>query len=199
MVRRRDILSIATSALIGLTGCLSSFQAMPGGSGPLEVGEDTRAKGAPKELTITELEGDFEYFPSNDTIRYPAKRSGGEVIEYDFGPYEHWAEQEAHDAAINAAGNVFSPAISQRNDVWVEAAPWETSKRRDLRVVYLEKVNDEGDVVEEPSIDLQSLIQEVPTTVEVTIKYDGNMDEYIFPVYVYRAEGKHVFGTTREN
>lgn len=195
MQRRRNLLSIASAMMVGLTGCLNTFQASPGGSTPLEVGEDTRAQGERREITSSELQDEFEYIPSNDTIRYPAKRSGGEVIEYAYAPYEHWAESEAQSGAINTAENVYSPPISKRHNLWVERAPQETP--RDHRVVYVQKVNDEGTVVEEPSVDLQSVIQDIPTSVKATIEYDGNSDEYTFPFYVYKAESKHVWGTTR--
>jgi len=194
MARRRNILSVVTAAAIGSAGCLSGLQAGSLSGGELEVGERTQAEGSRKELVKSEFDPAFEYVAENDTVRYPAKRSGGDVVEYGYTPFESWAASRAARAAIVASGNVYSPSIFDRNNLRV--GPGGETDPGFVRVRYIELVNEDGEVVEAPDVELEAVIEDIPEAVAVTIEYGGQSTEFTVPCYVYREQGKHVWGTT---
>jgi len=201
MLSRRQFLgATATTAAVATAGCLGSFDA--GGDGPttdetpttnatttaaLSPGEQTRGEAKPVSTTETITADRYEYVEANDTVRYPATRSGGEVSSYGYSAFGRWAKVEGASAA--------GPAILGRLDSRLESmasisAGFGSREESDQLSVYVAHVtlqDRSGSVIDEPEVPIGRVVAETPRSVEVTIEFAGNSGTHSYPVFVRRS------------
>src|SRR6056297_178517 len=99
MPSRRTFRTLASVATATVAGCLgtskSTEQADKLGSQPIP-GE------APAITVEKSLSPDkHTYIERNDTVRYPASMSQGEISEYKYAPFDHWATVEGASVAAD--------------------------------------------------------------------------------------------------
>jgi hypothetical protein len=198
-MRRRTLLA-ALAASVPLAGCGSdaAFDDEPAGrsteppptrsftrSGP---GSAFRCRGEPVavERSITDEPGyddDIEYFPDNESVRFVARRAGGDPAWFETMSFDEWGAVRCADIGRDRAREVTVERVnSQRFEARTGDPPGgETS----LPVVVLSiatRIGPDGQRIT-PPFPVARLAANAPRSVEATVSVDGDSVSRTIPVY----------------
>jgi hypothetical protein len=211
MPSRRDLLTAtgATATAIVTAGCLESLDSdaggTPAGTEPtptrngtardeqptttpaLAPGDRARGEAEPIATEETVTDDQYEYVESNDTVRYPATMSGGEVASYGYTPFDEWSETEG--------ASVGSMAVLDRLETRLEstASIGGGFGRRDdadglaVSVTYATLQDREGNVIDEPEVPVERVLAETPRAVEAQVEFAGRSGSHSYPVVVWNT------------
>ncbi|NHN43051.1 hypothetical protein G9C85_15650 [Halorubellus sp. JP-L1] len=181
----------AASAAMASAGCLSG----PLGSTPVEPTTTTAAsdttepsgpvRGEADEIAVEETIAaeKYEYVASNDTVRYPAAKSGGEVVEYGHQPFEEWTEVEGASVAARDVLSRLERALSSSDGVGAGIRRFDGGEFGVS--VDVETVLDrDGEVVSEPAVEFPAVVDATPRGARATVHFAGRTGTHEYPVYV---------------
>lgn len=149
-------------------------------------GERRRARGGADPITVEETirDSEYVYVESNDTVRYPAVKSGDEVLEYGHDSFDDWTSSEGVDVGVHAVYNLVDERVGREYGGSVRAGP-DGSAVVSLRVVT--RVDRDGDVVSEPDVSFADLVAAAPRSVTSTIHFAGKSATHTHEVWVRRV------------
>jgi hypothetical protein len=183
MPARRRTLALLSGALASTAGCLADTG---GRRGTLEHGERERATGDPARTTKQVTDPSLEYVPSNESVRYPAKQSGGEVVDYGTTSFERFAVIEAATAGAQYVSTAFDPPLYDREGVGV-SKPGDVPDLR-LLVRHVTRPRDPWETgTIDPELGTTRLVADLPKTLAVTVEFADRSQTTRFPVFVKRA------------
>ncbi|MFC4406890.1 twin-arginine translocation signal domain-containing protein [Haloarchaeobius iranensis] len=171
MPSRRTFLASVGTVVTLTTGCLTTLDS-GGTPTTFEPGHRVRAEGEPV-TTETEIEDpELEYIESNDTVRYPEKKSGETIVEYGFISFDEWAHNESWHLARDAVVNQFRPPLSDREYIYVSSEE-EPNEQEDVVVHHVTVQEESDETVHEPEVGFFRLLSETPRTVTATVQFAG--------------------------
>lgn len=178
--------AVAASAA---AGCIA-----PTATGPaLDDGERTRARGSTASVERDlSLDDDHTYVESNDTIRYPARRSGGETASHGTIPVGEWLALQAVFVAKDAVRDRLDAEL--RSSRWLDiAATGRGGPETEVEVVHATyEVADGPD--DEPRASAGTVVTTAPRTVDVTVELADRTASGTYPVFVRKWVGSHLGG-----
>jgi hypothetical protein len=189
MPSRRKFLSLALGSIAAISGCISP----PVSDGnnvepprPPSSSENGKTRGEADPITVEETitDPDDEYVPSNDTVRYPATMSGGEVDEYRYISFENWADVETLSVAEDA---VESDLRERFDDLAYISVSIGKTREGTLRVgvIHQTLLDGTGNVISAPDISVSKLVEATPQSVTATVHLAGKSATRTYPVIVY--------------
>lgn len=198
MPSRRQLLG-ATATTVGAAtaGCLGDLET--GGDGPttdgtpttdatttpaLSPGERTRGEAEPVSTTETITDDSYEYVESNDTVRYPATMSGGEVSSYGYAPFEDWTETEGASGAATAVLERLGRRLDSTGGLSAGFGTSDVTDGLAVTVSYETLKNRDGEVIEEPDVPVRRVVAGTPRRVEATVEFAGESGTHSYPVFV---------------
>ncbi|NHN42761.1 hypothetical protein G9C85_14135 [Halorubellus sp. JP-L1] len=136
----------------------------------------------PIERTVTGEQ--HEYVPSNDTVKYPKYRSGGDVSGYGYQSFDEWATIETASFGASALKDRFADEFPNSEHVPVAlSAPTDELPFR--LTVHLEtRLDEDGNVISEPPMSKPETIAVTPETIRGTIHLADQTSTQSVPVYV---------------
>lgn len=180
-------------AATAAAGCVAPTAAGPA----LDDGERTRARGSTASVERDlSMDDDQTYVESNDTIRYPARRSGGETVSYGTIPVGEWLSLQAVFVAKDAVRARLDAELQSSR--WIDvAATGRGGPDTEVEVVHTTyEVADAPD--DEPAVSAGRLVTTAPRTVDVTVGFADRTATGTYPVFVRKWVGTHL-GETGEN
>lgn len=190
MPSRRQFLGLV--AAVGTAGCTARApSASTTTVAPLDDGDRVRGRG--DELSVDRersLDDGQSYVPSNETIRYPATRSGGEVDSYGHIAVEEWLQLEAAFVAERAVRDHLDDRLRSTKRLSVGATT-RGGPETALDVVHATYENSD-EPNDEPAVPAADIATETPRTVAVSAQFDGRTATRSYPVFVVKWVGKHV-------
>jgi hypothetical protein len=193
MPSRRRVIGYTACALTGVAGCVSVPDVsndpndIPDTS-TLPANERTRAEGDPTSVERTVTDFDNEYIPENDTVRYEAVSSGGNVKEHHYVSFEEWADNKAESVASSGIRRYLETRLQSMAFVSVRSGDVERPAPY-VEVVHRSETDDSGAIVDEPEISLSRLVETTPSTITVTadIAIADKSVTREYPVFVLNA------------
>lgn len=180
-LHRRD-----TLALLGLGGVGGvSVPGMVSAFAPETIVGLPRGEGAPVTVEQELTDEAVDYRPASDTVRW--SRSTGEGGPYTTEPFGTWASRTAASVGSDAV----LPAIRERLDGEATGIGNGVSDELVGMVIAVSigtTYDREGQVVSEPNVSLEELVDVTPRTVRTTVTLEGR--EYTRPVAVFVEEGE---------
>jgi hypothetical protein len=146
--------------------------------------------GSPVSVTET-VEGDYEYVESNDSIRYPAYRTGRNEYIYGTVPFDEWSGRQC----ATIAGEAAVEAVEDRYGDELRGVSGFMTVRGDTPVAGVEHsvlLNREGELKTVPNIEYSRLNDMVPKYVNVNARYANLSWSCRVPVVVRRSVGQEV-------
>ena len=192
--RRRFLAFAATATASALAGCTAE---VPTGDGTvntppssLDDGDRVRASAPPisVERDLSVDDGN-EYVESNETIRFPATKSGGEVESYGHISVDDWMPLEAMFVADQA---VYAHLESELSSLqWITVHGTERGgPETELEVVHTTYEIEDGPD-DEPAVPAAELVSVTPRAVDVTVHFHNETVSRTYPVFVVKWVGKH--------
>lgn len=197
--RRRFLAFAATATASALAGCAAE---VPTGDttvdtppSSLDEGDRVRARGSAisveRELSVDDGN---EYVESNETIRYPATKSGGEVESYGHISVEEWLPLEADFAARDGVRDHLGSELSSTR--WLSFYGPERGKpEAGLEVVHTTYEIEDG-TDDAPDISAAELVTSTPRAVDVTGHFRDETVTQTYPVFVVKWVGEHLWDQT---
>lgn len=174
-------------AATAAAGCIAPTAAGPA----LDDGERTRARGSTASVERDlSLDDDYTYVASNDTIRYPARRSGGETASSGTIPVAEWLRLQAVFVAKDAVRARLDAELPGTD--WIDvAATGRGGPDTEVEVVHTTyEVADGPD--DEPAVSAGRLVSTAPRTVAVTARFADHAATGTYPVFVRKWVGTHL-------
>jgi hypothetical protein len=190
MPSRRTVLAGGGSVVTFTTGCLTTLDSGEQGTRntTVEPGHRVKAEGEPVTTGTVVDDSELEYIESNDTVRYPKKKSGETIVEYGFISFDEWAHNESWHVTRQTIANQFRPPLADREYIYVTSE--EEPTEQDEVVVHHVIVRDEsGETVREPQIDFSTLVTELPRTATVSVEFAGQSATNEHDVFVKTTVG----------
>jgi hypothetical protein len=181
MQRRRSVLALAAAALAPTAGCTSAFDGLRAPARTRPPAGRSRAEGAQISATDAAFP-DASYVPENDTVRYPATRSGDEV-EDEYLAFETWAFREGAAVAADAVQRELADSLPDTSLLSVAFGGREQADYH-VSVAHETRVDESGDVVAAPDVSVSRLVDTTPRTVTATVELDGASATHDYPVFV---------------
>jgi hypothetical protein len=197
--RRRFLAFAATATASALAGCTAE---VPTGDttvdtppSSLDEGDRVRARGsaisAERELSVDDGN---EYVESNETIRYPATKSGGEVESYGHISVDEWMPLETMFVADQAVHAHLESELSSTE--WLSVYGTERGgPETELDVVHTTYEIEDGPD-DEPAIPAAELVSVTPRAVDVTGHFRDETVTQTYPVFVVKWVGEHLWDQT---
>lgn len=188
MPSRRRVLGFTAGALATASGCIAAPvsggepTAVPDTSVLPEEGK-TRGEADPITVERAITDSDQKYIPSNDTVRYPATMSGGEVEDYGYVSFETWTDIETLAVAARAIRDRFQEHFENTNLVSVRSSSPRANQLQ-VYVFHRTEVDDSGDVVAAPAVSVSALADATPRSVTATVEFQGQTATRTHPAYV---------------
>ncbi|MFB6270385.1 MAG: hypothetical protein ABEH83_10600, partial [Halobacterium sp.] len=135
----------------------------------------------------TVVNEEYEYVESNDTVRFPAARSGGTVVQYEYEPFDEWAAVEGASVAATRVRARLSGRVGASDAISVAIGSPEDSDRLRVTVMLYTHLDREGDVISEPSVSRSAVAAAAPRSVTVTLHFADRTHTDTYPVYVGTA------------
>lgn len=190
MPSRRHFL--ATVVAVGAAGCtVRAPSASTTTVASLDDGDRVRGRGDELSVDRERSPDDGQsYVPSNETVRYPATRSGGEVDSYGHIAVEEWLQLEAAFVAERAIHAHLDDRLRSTKRLPVSATA-RGGPETELDVVHATYENADGPN-DDPAVSAADLVSETPRTVSVSVRFDGRAATRSYPIFVVKWVGKHV-------
>lgn len=192
MPSRRQFLG--ATAVVATAGCLGSFDTDDAGSdgtptttAALATGERTRGEADPIATEETVTDDDYEYVESNDTVRYPATMSGGEVSSYGYSPFEDWTETEGASVGSTAVLDRLESRLESTASIGAGFGRRDDADGLAVSVTYETLKNRDGEVIDEPEVPVERVLAETPRAVEAQVEFAGRSASHSYPVFVWNT------------
>lgn len=192
MPSRRQFLGVAAGVVATSAGCVS---VPAGGSDPddqpspaTSTTADTTitnasttahenegpVRGGADPITVEETvtDPDYVYIESNDTVRYPATMSGGEVSTYGYEPFDDWAYTEGAVVAARAVRNQITEQVPEADSISVGVAAGDGDSLV-LHVGQQTHLSRDGEVISEPDAVFSDIVDATPERATATIRFAG--------------------------
>lgn len=192
--RRRFLACSAGAAATALAGCVAEpptdGSAVNAAPSAFDDGDRVRATASPiaveRELSVDD---DSEYVEANETVRYPATKSGGEIVSYGHISVDEWLPLEAMGVAERAVRDHFESELSNTGGISVHGTE-RGGPETELEVVHTtyETENGPGN---EPAVPAAELVSTTPRAVDVTARFRDKTASRTYPVFVAKWVGKH--------
>lgn len=195
--RRQFLTCSAATAVAAAGGCLST--PTTDNQPSMTDGERLRAQAAKISVERTlSLDADSTYVESNETIRYPARRSGGETTSYGTIPVGEWMRLQAVFVSKDAIERRLDSELSSTQ--WLNTgATGRGGSETELEVVHT-TYEVEGGPDDEPVVSAGRLVELTPKTVDVTVHFEDEAVSGTYPVFVVKWVGTHLgSNSTSEN
>lgn len=143
-------------------------------------------EGRPIDVEQTVTDPDYVYVPENDTVRYPATKSGGEVSRYGYEPFHEWAYTEGAFVASRTVRDRLLDAFPGESAlaVGVSAAEGHEGDLLDVVVTLRTHYDPEGETVAEPEVAASRVVGETPYRVETTLHFADRTTTDRYRVFV---------------
>jgi|GEM_PF-844551 hypothetical protein len=196
MPSRRGFLgAVATGTTAATTGCFaagSSDRTTTTTTVP-SLDDGDRTRGAAAAISVERalsLDEDETHVESNDTIRYPATKSGGDVAAYGYLDVEEWTTLQAMFVAKHAIRDHFETALPSLDGVEVSGTE-RGGPETELDVAHLTYESDDGPA-DEPAVSADELVARTPKTVDVTVTFADETATGSYPVFVLKWTGEQM-------
>lgn len=214
--RRTLLQQIGVGSGIALTGCLgdtSSGRTSPTRQPERETtseystlpeqhptpSEPMRCQGEPvsAERSMSDepgYEDGFEYFPSNETVRIVAARSGGEPVRFKSMSIERWSQFESGKVGLQRVREATATRLGTSDfSSGVGDPPASTSTDSiAIRLGVVTEFDQQGEVISTPSVPVSKLVATAPRSVDVTMSLKEHTLTQRIPVFakaeIYRIE-----------
>ena len=189
MPSRRHYLGFAASAAaVATAGCVSALgsdEEPTNSADTSTLAANERTRGEADSITVerTITDSSYEYVSENDTVRYPAERSGGDVAEYGHKPFDDWAYIEAASVASRVVWQQLESRLESMAFLRVGKHASEESTV-DIGVVHRTEVDDSGTVINEPDVPVSRVVEAAPRSVTVTVEFAGKTATNEYSVFV---------------
>lgn len=200
MPSRRRFLAFATTATASaLAGCTAE---VPTGDNtvdtpPSSLDEGDRVRASAPAISVERelsVDDDQEYVEANETIRYPARSSGGEIVEYGHVGVDEWMPMEAMFVARDGVRDHLKSEVSSLQ--WVSVSgPRRGDPKNGVGVVHTTYEIEDGPD-DEPAISAAELVSATPQTVDVIVHFRDETVTQTYPVFVVKWTGKHLWDQT---
>lgn len=173
---RRDALGLLGVSGISLAGGIGVFKP------DLLVGHP-QGRGDPIAVGRTVTDDSIEYRPVSDTVRYPTLRNQSGPVAHETEPFKKWASRKCAVVGSDAV----LPAIQNRLDTEIRGVGKATSNEFIGMVitVTIGTVRDrDGDVISEPNVSTESVLDVTPQSVRTTIRLENREYTRSVPVFV---------------
>jgi hypothetical protein len=198
-MRRRTLLA-ALAASVPLAGCGSdaAFDDEPANgstdppptqsftrSGP---GTALRCRGEPVavERAIRDESGyddDIEYFASNETVRFVARRSGGDPAWFETMPFDEWGAIQCAEAGRDRVRTVTAERLNtQRFEVRTGDPPGGDTSQPVVTLSVTTRIGPDGQR-STPPFPVARLAANAPQSVDATVSVEGDTVSRTIPVY----------------
>jgi len=181
MPHRRLVLTLASGTF---SGCLSSLPGTPKNN--MDDGERERGAADPVHITQEVSIDGYEYVEQNDTIRYPAQQSGTATSDFNYKAFDEWAVDQANLQAKQEVRNHLDVPPGQQ-DLLVQDSTTRTSPP-EVVLVHQTLLDKSGDIVREPPITTTEVVQQLPSAVTVTVKFEAHTSNITHCCYVKKQE-----------
>jgi len=198
--RRQFLGATATGAVVATAGCLGSFETGDDGpttdespttsattSAALSPGEQIQGEAESISTTETVTDDQYEYVEANDTVRYPATMSGGEVASYGYSTFEEWTEVEGASAGSLAVLDRLESRLESTASISAGIGTPDVADGLAVTVSYETLKNREGEVIEEPDVPVRRVVAETPHSFEATVEFAGRSETHSYPVFVWKT------------
>jgi hypothetical protein len=195
MPSRRRILTVTATAVIS-AGCVSTPENQSGSS-PGDANDDGQApdgavSGTAEPISVakTVTDPDIEYVSSNQTVRYPFRRSGADYT-YKYLAFSKWAYVEGASVAADAVTDRLDERLSDTENV---TAGIYDSDGEDLIVLVklVTTLDDSGDVVSKPDVGVDRVVSATPERIEATVELSSETHTDTYVAYVIETESRPV-------
>ncbi|WP_327053544.1 hypothetical protein [Halomicrococcus gelatinilyticus] len=199
MDRRTVLAGTGTALSLLLAGCSNGIDANDEFDPDVEPVE--RVGGAPPVSIEAEPEREYEYRPGSDSVR--VEFDGGETATM---PFDEWGTRRATDHAVDHVYSLLAEqslagtgvsvgqgeaVLSELDRTTAEDAPSAPELDRDAQfapVVFHEHRYDRnGDLVSEPSVSFDAIVEATPRTVDVTVLFPEREYAATLPVVCQRT------------
>lgn len=179
-MNRRRVLTLIGAGGASVAGGIAAFK-------PALVIGSPRGKGEPVSIERTITDESLEYRPSTDEVRYPTLMNSNGPVAYETVPFGRWARRRCASVGSDAV----LPAIQDRFQKRVEGISKAASSEYIglvITVTAMTTKNRDGEVVAEPNISYESLVDAAPRTVHTTVRLEGREHTRAVPVFVEEGE-----------
>jgi len=193
MPSRRRFLGAA--GLLAVAGCLSAPSAPsdrttgePADAGPTTergtTAEPVRGDAPEVSVERTVDEDDYRYVAANDTVRYPAAKSGDTVVQYGYEPFADWARVEGASAAADRVSSLLAERLPDAETLSVMTSTRGEQDGLRLTVALTTHLDRDGDVLSEPSVRRSEVVRAAPHSATATVHFAGRTHTETYPVCV---------------
>ena len=167
-------------------------------AGGFAVGEATRAdvtaepsmvrgEGDPVTTAGTVERDSVEYLEATDEVRYVKYYKNDEPVAYETEPFERWAKR----ACASVGSRAVLPTINERFEEPISGVGKGVRALLFGLVITVDHTvvrDEDGAVVNEPSVGFDDLVAATPRAVNATITFEGREYARAVPVAVERVE-----------
>ena len=179
-VSRRETLGLLGVGSIAIPGGITALN-------PEVIVGHPQGRGAPVSTEQTITDEGIEYRPSSDTVKWVKLRSEEGPVAYETEPFEKWADRRC--AAVGS--DIVLPTIQTRVDKELQGVGKGASGEIIGLVitVHIGSAYDrDGNVLSEPNISVETLLDVTPRTVQTTIKLKEREHFRSVPVFVEESD-----------
>lgn len=200
---RRDALrAVAGLGLsVGVAGCLSTgsgtasavARAYDRARGVYERGpRQGRADPLTLDKPLAIDDADLEYLPKKNAVRFPSLMNQSGVVAYDTMPFDRWAQLQCAEAGVDAVWDVVAARLD-REPTRLGRGATSSFPGMVVELSHTTVVDDAGEVVSQPPVSFDELLEVTPASVTATVALDGQESTHAVPVQVIgtvRPEGE---------
>lgn len=175
-VSRREALGLFGVGGVSIPGGIAAFN-------PEMIVGLPRAEGDSISVERAITDDSIEYRPSSDTVKW--SRSTSQTGPYETEPFEKWANRKS----ASVGSDVVLPTIQDRADREVSGIGKGVSGEYIGMVIAIHigtTYNRDGNVISEPNMSVEGLVDVTPRTVRTTITLEER--EYTRPIPVFIEE-----------
>ncbi|WP_135824120.1 MULTISPECIES: hypothetical protein [Halorussus] len=193
---RRGFVSVSVLTLV--TGCLSE-QSNSSETRETAIPDMSKQGQAPKVSVRKEIQKkDVEYIEGNNSVRYksgykkPTSNTQNKtrmVPTYDVIPFSQWAKAQCAELATSKINKLLHERIDEELSA-ISVGINHTSKEKEVYVDYSTTLNPEGEVIKEPSIPFEKVVEATPKVVISTIGLSGKEHKESYEIHVKTSSRK---------
>lgn len=188
--RRRVLRALSASAALASAGCFAVEGTDRSDGSPDETVRRGEADAVARyETTIQDDDVDYV---GNGTVEIVVAQSGGDPVRTETEPFEEWAERRCLTAAQAGVWRHVKDEIGDDYDLdtsnfrFGHGAEAGAPRSNGVIVTYLVTLDHDDNVVDQPSIPFDELVDVTPESATATIKFEGQEHHCEGPVWVER-------------
>lgn len=152
-----------------------------------------RGDGDPVATRETVERDSAEYLEATDEVRYAARYRGDEPAAYETEPFERWAKRACASAGSRAVLSVIDDRF-EKPITGLGKGVRGLLLGPAITVDHVVVRDEDGTVVNEPSVGLDELVAATPRAVDVTVTFEGREYAWAVPVAVEQVERQALRG-----